>query len=256
MPSSKPSIAELRAVCQPGALLGRRSAEHWAGRLYMRRVSLRVTRRLIDAPVSANALTGLMMVAGLAGAAIAAVPTLWAAVATALLVQLYLLLDCSDGEVARWRGTTSPTGVYLDRIGHYVVEAALFVGIGLRAEEGWVGPWAMLGLAGALLVVLKKAESDLVVFARASAGLPSPDDEAATPRAATLRGVRAAVARVPLHQVVGGVEMSLLLLAAAAVDAATGSLAGTRGLLAGASAIAAMVVVGHLVMILASNRLR
>ena len=31
-----------------------------------------------------------------------------------LLTQLQLLWDASDGEVARWRGTSSPLGVFLD----------------------------------------------------------------------------------------------------------------------------------------------
>ena len=38
---SMPSIAELRAVAQPESLLARRGDEHWAGRLYMRRLSIR-----------------------------------------------------------------------------------------------------------------------------------------------------------------------------------------------------------------------
>ncbi|MGH3032893.1 MAG: CDP-alcohol phosphatidyltransferase family protein, partial [Gaiellaceae bacterium] len=41
---SLPSIAELRAVTQPEGLLERPGAEHWAGRLYMRRLSPYVTR--------------------------------------------------------------------------------------------------------------------------------------------------------------------------------------------------------------------
>ena len=39
-----PSIAELRAQTQPDWLLARPGAEHWAGRLYMRRLSPYLTR--------------------------------------------------------------------------------------------------------------------------------------------------------------------------------------------------------------------
>ena len=40
----KPSVAELRPVVHPAGVKDRRSGEHWAGRLYMREVSLRVDR--------------------------------------------------------------------------------------------------------------------------------------------------------------------------------------------------------------------
>nr|MBA2529277.1 CDP-alcohol phosphatidyltransferase family protein [Euzebyales bacterium] len=174
MPSSKPSVAELRAVCQPAGLVGRRSGEHWAGRLYMRRLSIHATRHLVGAPVSANTLTGLMIVVGMAAAAAATIPTLWAALLAAVGIQGYLLLDCADGEVARWRRTTSPTGVYLDRVGHYVVEVALIAAVGARADGGLtsMGGWTTLGLLAAVLALLTKAETDLVAVARAAAGLP------------------------------------------------------------------------------------
>jgi hypothetical protein len=42
MPSSRPSVAEVRAVTQPAGVMERRSDEHWAGRLYMRRLTLQV----------------------------------------------------------------------------------------------------------------------------------------------------------------------------------------------------------------------
>ena len=68
------------------------------------------------------------------------------------LIQVYFLLDLCDGEVARWRRTTSITGVYLDRVGHYLVEAAAPVGVrlpGRRVQE--LGGWSTLGVAAGLL---------------------------------------------------------------------------------------------------------
>src|SRR4051794_26501973 len=63
-----PSIAELRRVAQPPGLLARNSGEHWAGRLYMRRLSPHVTRLLVATPISANGVPWLMVVAGLLAA--------------------------------------------------------------------------------------------------------------------------------------------------------------------------------------------
>ena len=62
MTSSSPSIADLRTVTQPDSTLGRASAEHWAGPLYMRRLSPYVTRTLLRTPITANGVTWLMIV--------------------------------------------------------------------------------------------------------------------------------------------------------------------------------------------------
>ena len=260
MPSRRPSIAELRAVAQPPGLIDRRSAEHWAGRLYMRRMSPYVTRWLVPTPATPNGLTITMIVVGLFGACMVALPLLWSAVLTTLLIQAYLLLDCVDGELARWRRTTSAAGVYLDRLGHHVVEAALVLGLGVRAAGGprtaasW---WVSLGAVAALLVVIGKLESDLVMVARSGAGLIG--ESRATgheSRVTSVRLVRRVFRFVPLHRLVGAVEISLLLLAAAVVDAVRGDLAATQVLLGAIAVMASIVAVGHPVTILTSERLR
>lgn len=222
----------------------------------MRRVSIRATRWLVAAPVSANAVTGLMIAAGLVSAVAATVPLLWTALAAAAGIQLYLLLDCADGEVARWRGTTSPAGMYLDRVGHYVVEAALMAAVGVRADGGTPAGWTTLGLLGAVFVLLNKAETDLVAVARASSGLSPVTDADAVPRTPALRGARRVASRLRFHRVIGAVELSLLLVAAAVGDVVTGGLAGSRTLVAAAALVAGVVAVGHLVSVLSSNRLR
>ena len=258
MSTSPPSIAELRAVCQPPTLVGRRSAEHWAGRLYMRRLSVHVTRRVLALPITPNGWTVTMIAVGVAGAVTLAVPGVLTAVVAALAVQLYLLIDCVDGEVARWRGATSAAGVYLDRLGHYTVEAALLIGLGVRVDGG-PGAFASgttLGLLAAVLALLAKAETDLVTVARASGGLPVGSEADATSRVSTLRSARQLLAAVPVHRILGGVELSLLAVAAAVVDQVTGSLAGSRALLLAVVAIGVIVAVGHPVMILTSRRLR
>ena len=54
-----------------------------------------------------------------------------------LLIQVQILLDCSDGELARWRQQFSPAGIYLDRFAHYVTETLLPIALGIRADGGW-----------------------------------------------------------------------------------------------------------------------
>lgn len=258
MPSLKPSLAELRPVCQPDGIMERTSAEHWTGRLYMRRVSLYLTRALLQTRITADQVTWLMILSGLAAAAVVTVPALWSAIAAVALTQLQMLFDCSDGEVARWRRTTGATGIYLDRIGHYSTEAGLIAALGVRADGGItsIAGWTTLGLVGAALVLMTKAETDLVHVARALSGRQPVTDAAAVPRPVALRGLRRVAALLPFHRAIGSIELALLLLVAAGVDAATGSLVGSRGLTAVLVAIAAVVCGGHLLSILSSSRLR
>lgn len=241
----------------------RRSGEHWAGRLYMREISLHIDPYLVNTRITPNQLTYLMVVVGVIGGAVLLVPGLTGAILAAVLFQIYLLLDCVDGEVARWRKQTSITGVYLDRIGHYLCEAALLIGFGVRgadvfhqngAATNWL--WAFLGTLAALGAILIKAETDLVDVARQRSGLPAVKDEASVPRSSGLALARRAAAMLKFHRLVGGIEASLFILAAAVLDMVRGDLFFTRLGIAILAGIAVVQTLLHLVSILASSRLR
>src|ERR1700690_1464316 len=237
---SGPSLAELRESGQPPSVLARLNDEHWAGRLYMRRFSPYpnwVFARLGWPP---NLVTFVMILAGVGGGlatAFGGVPT---AVAAVLLLQLHLLLDCSDGELARWSGKTSASGIFLDRVGHYLTDAALLTGLGIRAQGHLTlsGGWVSAGLGAALLAVVVKAETDSVVVARASFGLNgSHDDGALAPRASGLALARRLAAALRVHRIFQAIELSLLILVAAIVDAARGGLLATHVLLVACLAV-------------------
>ncbi|WP_405008825.1 CDP-alcohol phosphatidyltransferase family protein [Kitasatospora purpeofusca] len=245
-------------------MLQRRSAEHWAGRLYMRRISLRITRVLSTVTaITPNGLTYLMMLTGILAGVALIVPGIAGAVLAALLIQLYLLLDCVDGEVARWRRQTSLTGVYLDRVGHYMSEAALLTGLGLRAtdllhREGSTAQWewAFLGTLAALGAILIKSETDLVDVARARSGLTAVEDSASVPRSAGVAKARRAASLLKFHRLVGAVEASLFILAAGVADLVHGGLFFTRIAVVVLAAIAMLQTVLHLLSIVLSSRLR
>src|SRR5215204_4476668 len=179
--SQRPTIAELRAVAQPARIFERNSGEHWAGRLYVRRYSPYLTRLLLRTRLTPNQVTGSMIVVGAVAAAVLTLPGVLPAVGVVLLIQLQILLDCSDGELARWREQYSPRGVYLDRFGHYFTETLLPIGLGIRADGGWdsIGGYTTLGLLAAVLALLVRTESALVAVARLEAGKPAADDTAA-----------------------------------------------------------------------------
>ena len=252
-----PTVAEIRAVGQPESLHVASGYEHWAGRLYMRRISPYVTRALVATPISANAVTSLLFPAGLLAALSLTATGLWGAVAAVLFAQLWLLLDCCDGEVARWRGTFSAKGVYLDGLSHSLTQAALPAGLGIRADGGWgsVGGWTALGLLASLLVLAVSLESHLVHSVRARNGR-APVAADGGPRAPAVREARRLVGFVPFYRALNPIEATLLALGAAVIDALADDLTATRILLVALLVVAAVTAVGHLIVILSSDRLR
>jgi phosphatidylglycerophosphate synthase len=256
---ARPTIEQLREITQPPSVRTRAGAEHWTAQFYLRDVSPYLTRILLRAGASANAVTWLMI----ACAALAVVATGWPSLAGAILavvlIQLQMLLDCCDGEVARWRRTSSPKGVYLDRIGHYTAECGIAVALGVRAAGGphLSGIWISAGLLLGLLVALNKVENDLVHVSRHYAGMPQirDVDEVRVPSGGLLRIARRVARFVPFHRVFHSVELTILVLVAAVVDEFVAG-AATRVLLTALVVAAAVTVVGHLMAVLASSRLR
>jgi phosphatidylglycerophosphate synthase len=255
-----PTVAELRAATQPASIFERNSGEHWAGRLYIRRFSPYLTRLLLRTPITPNGVTWLMIPAGLAAAGLLTLPGLAPAVGALLLIQLQILLDCSDGELARWKQAFSPTGVYLDRLAHYVTETALPIALGIRADGGWdeIGGYTTLGLVVAVLVLLVKSETALVHVARAESGKPLVEDtrEVAAPSVSGLARLRRLLGFVPFFRAFVAMEATLLALAAAIADEIAGDLSGTRALVVALVAVGVITAVGHLAGILTSKRLR
>lgn len=258
-----PTLAELRAVAQPPEHIARYNAEHWAGALYIRHLSLHATRALLPTRISPNGVTWLMILVGVVGALLLPLPGVVGPVLCVLAMQLQILLDCSDGEVARWRQRFSPAGIYLDRIGHYATEATIPAALGLRAD-GWslahpgqVGGWTVLGLLVALVVLLNKAFTDLVHVARAKTGRPVLEDVAATTRSKVsgLAAVRRAMGYLPVFRAFVAVEASLLALVAGVVDVVRGDLVGTQVLVAVMVPLAVVTAGGHLLGVLTSSRL-
>jgi phosphatidylglycerophosphate synthase len=257
---AEPTIAELRAATQPASIFARDSGEHWAGRLYIRRLSPYATRLFLRTRITPNGVTWLMIVVGLAAAALVSLPGVITAVGAVLLIQLQILLDCSDGELARWLQRSSPVGIYLDRIGHWLTEVSLPIALGVRADGGWdeLGTYTTLGLVVAVLVLLVKGESALVTVARAEAGLPPAADTraVAAPRTGLLRRARRTLGYLPFFRAFVAMEATLLVLAAAIIDTVADTQDGSRALVIALIAIAAVTAAGHLLAILTSDRLR
>ncbi len=263
-PSARPSsIAELRAVAQPPEVRLRANAEHWTASLYLRNLSPYITWMLLKTRISANGVTGLMILVGWSTAAALLVPGVWGALLALVLGQLQMLVDCCDGEVARWRKTSSPAGVFLDKVGHYTTEALIPIAFGIRAAAyPFEAPadflWTTLALLLALLIVLNKALNDMVHVARANAGLTKLADAhgEATPTPSLLAKVRRLARFVPFHRLYHSVELTILIFLAAIVGHFVGQPLVDRVVLTALVPLASLALVGHFVAIMASKRVR
>ena len=265
MAESRPtSIAQLREVTQPPEVRLRANAEHWTASLYLRDISPYLTWILLRTSISANGVTGLMILVGWATALSLLIPGIAGASLALVLGQLQMLVDCSDGEVARWRNTRSPAGVFLDKVGHYTTEALIAVVLGIRAA-GWPlefpddFAWTTAGFALALIIVLNKALNDMVHVARANAGLEKLSDRKgeAEPSQALVAKLRRAARFVPFHRLYHSVELTILIFVTALVGLFLPEpILADRVLLLVLLPLAALALAGHFVAIMASKRVR
>ena len=244
---TNPSIAQLRTVCQPISVTGRSNAEHWVADLYLRRISLYLTKLLLKTSITANGITYLMIATGIS-ISLALQINGWIGLILALLLsQIQMLWDCCDGEVARWRNTQSPKGVFLDRVGHYLTEALIPLALANRIREG--NDYEILFLASliSLLIVLNKGFNDSVHVARAFSQLPKVADSASVglPKSTILRVARAPFRIFAVQRLFHSVEMSILI----AIFAASPNLI-RYGL-----PLAVFVTAGHLISIISSSKL-
>ena len=257
------SIAQLREVTQPPEVRLRANAEHWTASLYLRDLSPYLTWLLLKTSISANGVTGLMILIGWSTAAVLVIPGLGGAALALVLGQLQMLVDCCDGEVARWRNAQSPAGVFLDKVGHYTTEALIPIALGIRAA-GWPlelpadFAWTTAGFAFALVIVLNKALNDMVHVARANAGLDKLSDRKgeAESNQRMIARLRRLARFVPFHRLYHSVELTLLILAAAVIGLFLPPLVADRVLLLALLPLSVLALIGHFVAIMASKRVR
>lgn len=264
-----PTLDQLREVCQPPEVRARRNAEHWTAELYLRHISIYLTAILVRTRISANGVTGLMILAGWLMSVALLIPGVWGPLLAVVLSQVQLYFDCSDGEVARWRGTQSPRGIFIDMVGHHTTEALLPIALGYRVftelqaqdsniEQAW--PTLFMATVLSVLLVLNRSQSLMVHAARGMAGLAKLPDTAearAVAPASMIGKLRSAARFLPFHRMLHAVELSLLILLMSIIS-----------LIAGVPGLAEkwmiwillpavfFVNIGHFIASMASSRLR
>ena len=132
------SIAELRRICQDPV----RQYNDLTGVLYGWRFSIYITRALLARGYSASVGSVAMVVAGLLGSTLCLFGGVGLPIGLFLLTLAYVL-DCVDGEMARYQGIDSYRWAAVDYLHHMFTKGLsfAFLGVGLYVEYGV--PWTM-----------------------------------------------------------------------------------------------------------------
>ncbi len=260
--SERISIQELRAVTQPESVRGRANSEHWVADLYLRRISPYLTRILLRLNFSPNAVTWLMILTGLSAALVLLIPSIWGVVLALVLGQLQMLWDCCDGEIARWNKQFSPMGIFLDKLGHYLTEGSIALALGLRLAH-WPEDdinkttLPLIGAVLAVLIILNKVLNDAVHVSRFFAGLPKLEDRksASESHVAAVASIKRLLRFFPIYRMFHSVEMTIAIFILTMIEIGTS----TQILIPIFNwiiPIMLFVLIGHLISIVTSNKLR
>lgn len=99
----------------------------------IRKLSFPFTYFFINLGFSANAVSVLSIFVAVAACACYILPGLGALIAAIVLINLWLVLDCVDGNIARCSKRKTVFGEFVDDIGGYYVEALVYLAIGVCA---------------------------------------------------------------------------------------------------------------------------
>jgi hypothetical protein len=100
-------------------------------RLFLRRFSFFITPVIAILPISPNMITVLSILTGITGAIFLMLPGVKNYYIGFSLIFTWYFLDVLDGDLARFKRKQSLKGVYIDILGHYVVNPLIFSSFGV-----------------------------------------------------------------------------------------------------------------------------
>jgi len=151
-------IRELRRICQ----FPRREYDTWHGVHICRKVSIYITRVILFLGVPADIVTVVFFLTGILACFFFILGTDYWFLIGVLTMQAWYLMDHVDGEVARYRKATTITGMYFDKVVHFVVSSGIFFSLGWGVyKDIEIVHIIALGFIAAISNVLILASEDL-----------------------------------------------------------------------------------------------
>ncbi len=164
------TIKELKVICQTTA---QKDISNVYMRYICRPISIRITRFLIPTAVTPDQVSFAMIVTGVIASLIFLIAHPISFFLAALLLQFWYILDCVDGELARYRSysknkeviqdkaTLPITGAYWDYLNHYIVHGlvplTISYGLFLKTQNSF---WILLGFVTSTFQVMLLAIHD------------------------------------------------------------------------------------------------
>ncbi|MFM7299124.1 MAG: hypothetical protein ACKO4Q_18110 [Planctomycetota bacterium] len=219
------SWKQLRETCQNPV----RGGNDVAGLLFGDHASLVFTKLFVDLRISPNYASVGFFVCGILGAAFQFGAGMGAFVGALLLV-LYYVLDCVDGEVARWQGVVNVHWGYFDYLFHMLIKPLAFFGVGVGCHLAGGETWPLLAaFAAAVATLWRKILIEIpgILFLKdvlrkaGSSGERTEKEpgQASTPTAASsggqAHGFRLGLDFMTLRAILTNFDIGLLLLAVA-----------------------------------------
>lgn len=136
----------------------RKPVDGYVSRWFNRAISLFMSRRLVNFPVTPNQVTLFAIIPGLAGGFLAAQGGYWPVLAGAALLQVNSIIDGVDGELARMKVQSSLLGEWLDTLSDVLVNVSFIVALGMGAvAAGGDVRWLWLALFTGLTMLVYTA---------------------------------------------------------------------------------------------------
>lgn len=129
---------DVAQAADPVRLQARRCArggDGWVSERTVRKLSRLVTPTAVRLRLAPTTVTVLSLLVGAAAVGTALIGTRWGYLLTAVLMVVSLVLDCVDGEVARWTHRYSKGGAWLDAVGDRVKEYAVWFAVGWTVDS-------------------------------------------------------------------------------------------------------------------------
>jgi archaetidylinositol phosphate synthase len=195
----------------------KRPIDVWTNYLYYP-LSIRLVYAIRNTSITPNALTLASLLLALVGCALFAQggqACVWAGL---LLVQLSYVVDCADGQLARYKQLFSPLGGWLDQTADRVKEFAVYFSLAYGYSRLHPGPtdiwmWAMVALF-ALYMLEYLGQIDLLRRLADATLLtgPVPPEEANAGTADTFSKLRRIRAYIPFRSFIIGEQYFTMLV--------------------------------------------
>ena len=135
--------------------IGQNKKDALFGYLFYRRVSIHITRLLLATGITPNQVTVFAFLLAVVSAVLFYLGGYWSVITGAILLNIRVVFDCVDGELARIKGLQSARGALLDStlglLAVILVFIALALGMYRVAGIPWVWPVALLCVSGKLM---------------------------------------------------------------------------------------------------------